>query len=347
MEKAAYRIIDANFNRAREALRTIEEFCRFSLDSHIYSAKAKELRHRLCEAVKHFDSVLLINSRDSTADVGKDTKVCSQQKRSSLQDCFTAAAKRLTEALRALYEVSQTIDSQAGAEFETLRFECYTLEKHIVTIAIPRHRFASVKLYVLLNADSGTQITELINLADQCIKGGTDCIQLRAKGIDDAGYLSIAKEISDLCKSKDALFIVNDRIDIAALSGADGVHLGQGDLQPAAARSLSRKPLIVGSSTHNIDELKGSIEAEPDYIAIGSVFDSPTKKLKPAGLQYVIKALDFLKNTGITHVAIGGINIDNIGQLAEKGVRAIAVSSAVTKAPNPRKACTIIKKMIM
>ena len=105
-----YRIIDANFNRAREALRVMEEYCRFGLNHSGLAGKAKQCRHRLCEAISKLDSVKLICSRDVAGDVGRELKVEGQLSRQSIEDCFTAAAKRASEALRTLAESIQTID---------------------------------------------------------------------------------------------------------------------------------------------------------------------------------------------------------------------------------------------
>ena len=98
MERAIYRIIDANFNRAREAARVMEEYCRFALESAVLSWRAKELRHRLSRAVDRLDARMLAAARDSAGDVGRGMTVGDQMVRRSLADCSTAAAKRLTEA---------------------------------------------------------------------------------------------------------------------------------------------------------------------------------------------------------------------------------------------------------
>ena len=109
MERSAYRIIDANFNRGREALRVIEELCRFSLNSATLSERTKQLRHQLCSVISRLDEGRLISSRDTVGDVGIGVGFEEQLKRGSLEDCLTAACKRLTEALRAIAEVAETV----------------------------------------------------------------------------------------------------------------------------------------------------------------------------------------------------------------------------------------------
>ena len=137
--KAAYRIIDANFNRAREGLRVIEDYCRFALDSKLLTERVKNLRHKLCECIGKLDSDALIACRDTTNDVGTAESIASKkQPRSDLETVLVAACKRLPEAMRAISEAMQTIDAELAERIESLRYEFYTLEKDIVCV----HRFA-------------------------------------------------------------------------------------------------------------------------------------------------------------------------------------------------------------
>ena len=132
MERSAYRIIDANFNRGREAIRVIEEFCRFVLNSSSLTARAKQFRHELSALLDEFDTNRLIASRDTPGDVGVGQKVENQLERGNLEDAFTAACKRLTEALRVLAEISQTMNASVARRLEDLRYQSYTFEKDIM-----------------------------------------------------------------------------------------------------------------------------------------------------------------------------------------------------------------------
>ena len=120
MQKSIYRIIDANFNRAREALRVIEEFCRFALNSRPLTERTKELRHELSSLISQLDQGCLIASRDTAADVGAGKTVQNQISRADLKDCFTAAAKRLPEALRALAEMTQAINPDLAQKIDKI-----------------------------------------------------------------------------------------------------------------------------------------------------------------------------------------------------------------------------------
>jgi thiamine-phosphate pyrophosphorylase len=243
MERAVHRIIDANFNRAREAIRVIEDYCRFALNSAPLSERARQLRHELSAAINKLDAGRLISSRDSLGDVGAGKTVDTQLARISLTDCFTAGCKRLTEALRTLAEMSQTQNRTAAETIERLRFAAYTLEKDIVLFAEPAEKFKRVGLYVVITSNLPADI---ISLAHKCAAGGADCIQLRAKGMNDNMLFATAVEFVRICKAAGVLSIINDRVDIAVAANADGVHLGQNDLPVEPARKLELAPLIIG-----------------------------------------------------------------------------------------------------
>jgi len=348
MERAVFRIIDANFNRAREAARVMEEYCRFVLNSSALSGRAKQLRHQICGAIGKLDANKLIAARDVCGDVGRGMRVDGQLGRANLRDCFAAAAKRLTEALRVLAETAQTLNPAVAQTFEQLRFNAYSLEKDILISSSVAEKLSSVRLYVLLNANDDSSGSEILDLANACAAGGADCIQLRAKGINDRHIFKLAGEIVKVCKDATVVSIINDRVDIAAAVGADGVHLGQEDLPVSQARRMQLAPMIFGLSTHSIDQLKAAIAEKPDYVSLGAVFAGSTKPhVATAGLEYVSEATQLLQDSGIGHVAIGGITLENIDQVLKAGADAVAVCSAVAQARDPKTMCRRLKDKIL
>ena len=344
MANPVYRIIDANFNRAREALRVIEDFCRFYLSSAPLTTCAKQLRHELSAAVSKLDSAQLIAARDSLSDVGAGKTVDNQLQRGNLKDCFMAGCKRLTESLRTLAEMTQTLNPEVAQTIEKLRFSAYTLEKDIVLFADAAEKFKPVRLYVII---SNTLPAEVLSLTRQCLAGGADCIQLRVKIVDDDKLFALALEFAKICKDAGVLSIINDRVDIAVAAGADGVHLGQNDIPIEQARKLQLVPLIIGKSTHSLKQLHVACEEMPTYVSLGPIFSTGTKpEAKPVGLDYVKQATEILAGTGIGHVAIGGITLDNVGDVLKTGAKTIAVCSAVTGAADPTAACRALKEKI-
>lgn len=344
MERAIYRIIDANFNRAREAARVMEEYCRFALESAALSSRTKYLRHQLSRAVARLDEGLLAAARDCDGDVGRGMQVSDQMVRRSLADCSTAAAKRLTEALRALAETVGVLDPDLAGVFETLRFDAYTLEKDIALAASAAERFKTVRLYVLITSGPDDPPGRILDLAAHCADGGADCLQLRAKGITDDRLYELATDFVCLCAEKNVISIINDRTDIGVAAAADGVHLGQTDLGIRQARKLQRKPMIFGISTHSLEQLDRAIQQTPAYVALGPVFPTATKPHEPCvGLEHIAAATEKLKPTGIAHVAIGGISLDNVDAVLDAGAKAIAVCAAVTAQNDPTRQCQRFK----
>jgi len=344
MEQSAYRIIDANFNRAREALRVIEDFCRFSLNSAEHSGRAKELRHILCSAVMKLGIERLISSRDTVGDVGVGRKVAGQLSRVDLLDCLTAGSKRLTEALRVLSEVTQSINREVSEEIEQLRYSVYSFEKEVFVLSRSLEKFRSVSLYVIITSNLPGDI---LSLAGKCATGGADCIQLRAKDIETDMFFAVAKEFVEICRSQGVISIINDRADIAIASGADGVHIGQNDLPIEQVRKLELSPLIIGRSTHTLEQLRAGCVEAATYVSLGPVFPTGTKpEAEPVGLEYVRDGVNELSDKAALAVAIGGITVKNVEKVLQAGAKRIAVCSAVTGAEDPRSACEELKDKI-
>jgi len=344
MQRGIYRIIDANFNRAREAIRVVEDYCRFVLNCEPLSGRAKQLRHELSAAINELGLAELIAARDTLGDVGVGQRIDNQLSRQDIKDCFVADSKRFTEALRVLSETSNAINPSISGRIEKLRYGFYTLEKDIVVFAEPAEKFKKVRLYVIITSDSPSEILALVN---QCAAGGADCVQLRSKNLPDDELFDVSSKFVKACSDCGVLSIVNDRADIAIAAGGDGVHLGQGDLPIEQVRGLQLRPLIIGKSTHTLEQLKRACDELCTYVALGPVFSTLTKPgLEPVGVDYVKQAVEVLENTAIGHVAIGGITKDNVGKVLKAGARTIAVCSAVTAANSPARACRELREII-
>jgi len=337
-----YRILDANLNRAREAMRVVEDFARFALDDAGLSAAAKGMRSRLQELSAQLPADALLARRDTAADVGTALTSATEMARADAASVVTAACKRLTEALRTLEEYAKVVAPGLPGRFESLRYEAYTLERELARRLSPASRFAEVKLYVLVTSSLARGGPE--RAAQAAIRGGADCIQLREKEMPDGQLLALARDLRRLTREAGVLLIVNDRPDIAALVGADGVHVGQDDLPVAAARRILPPWGIVGLSTHNPTQLATAVEAGCDYIAVGPVFPTETKDAGPvAGIAYLRRGL---ADSPFPIVPIGGINADNVCRLVEAGAERVAVCSAVIAAEDPAAAAAEIKRRL-
>jgi len=190
-------------------------------------------------------------------------------------------------------------------------------------------------LYVILDR-AAARGRELPALLEAVLAGGGRVVQLREKTMPMAELFPLARTLRERCRRAGALFIVNDRADLALALGADGLHVGQEDLPAAAARRILRPGMILGVSTHDEPQARRAREDGADYIAVGSIFPTGTK----AGFQLV--GLDLLRELrprlGVPVVAIGGITEANAAQVMEAGADAAAVISAVCGTPDPREA---------
>lgn len=167
--------------------------------------------------------------------------------------------------------------------------------------------------------------SDIVEVASELIDAGADCIQLRDKLSSDSQILEEAKRIRRIAKN--CVFLINDRVDIARLSDADGVHLGQADLPYEEARRFLGRERLIGISTHNIDQAKEAQALGADYIGVGPIFPTTTKPdLKAIGLDIVSAITQELT---IPAFFIGGINLSNIGEITRRGGRRVAVASAI------------------
>ncbi len=339
MDKTVARILDANLNRTREALRVIEEAARFEADDPTLTEGLKQVRHDLTDAARRLDADALLAARDTAGDVGTHIETPSERRRDATADVLVSAFKRLGEGLRVLEEYGKTVDPDFAAAVERIRYRCYDLESQARFDRVRRERFAQVRLYVLVTESlcAGDWLTT----AEQAIDGGAAAIQLREKELPDGELLARARRLRELTRRKGALLILNDRPDIARLVEADGVHVGQEDLPVAEVRRIVGPRSIIGKSTHTLEQARSAIAERADCIAVGPMFDSKTKPLGDIAGPETLKTV--LAECELPTVAIGGIAPDNIPQLTAVGCRCVAVCGAVIGQKDVRAAAAAIR----
>jgi thiamine-phosphate pyrophosphorylase len=324
--RSLYRILDANLNRAREALRVLEDVARFHHDDAGAAARLKKARHALDERARPLLRELL-RARDSLGDVGRDGDRNVERPR-PLGEIVAANAKRAGEALRTIEEIAKGRLAELSREAHRRRFELYALEKEL---ADPAARLKAARLYVLL--DPSVTSRPLPRVAALAVRGGADVLQLRQKPRVDLG---LAKAIRAAVPG--ALFIVNDRPDVALASGADGVHLGLEDMPLADACKLGVG--IVGATSHSLAEARRARAQGADYVSCGPMFATAQKPhLAPKGFSY----LAGLKKLGLPFFCIGGITRDNA---TPQLVRA-AVCAGVIAAPDVAAAARAIRAKLV
>ncbi|HEY9598787.1 MAG TPA: thiamine phosphate synthase [Cyanophyceae cyanobacterium] len=322
-EPSICRILDANLDRAREGLRIIEEWCRFGLNSAPMASDCKQMRQELAS----WHSQELRASRDTPGDPGTELTHPGEEQRSSIQQLLQANLCRVEEALRVLEEYGKLYHPEMGAVFKQMRYRVYTLESNL--LAYQRHQLLMRSHLYLVTSPS----EQLFSIVEAALQGGLSLVQYREKASDDIVRLAQAQKLCQMCHHYGALFIMNDRVDLALAVEADGVHLGQQDVPIALARQQLGPHRLIGRSTTNPDEMQRAIAEGADYIGVGPVYETPTKVGKAAaGLDYVQYAA---KNASIPWFAIGGIDPSNLNEVLEAGAQRVAIVRAIMQSEQP------------
>ncbi len=189
------------------------------------------------------------------------------------------------------------------------------------------------RLYLVATPRARMSEPEFLARVKASLDGGVDVLQLRCKDAEALPYIRLAERVHALAAAADVPFIINDRPDVAIACGADGVHLGQNDLPVKIARQLFPAALI-GRSSHEAADADRAIQERADYFAVGPVWATPTKPGRPAaGLSYVQEVA--ARNITIPWYAIGGITVDNVGDVLAGGATRIAVVRAILDAADP------------
>lgn len=335
---AVLRIIDVNLNRASEGLRVLEEITRFVLNDAGLSQRLKNVRHELVAGDLDYNKELLL-ARNAAEDVGATLTAPEQREAKEFSVLAVANARRVQESLRVLEEMAKVKGlpvALSSDNFERARFDVYTIEQEIVMKLTRRDKLAFIKgLYAIIDTETlrGRSHAELTR---QVLAGGARVLQLRDKVSDKRELYPIAKEVRKICAEAGALFIMNDALDIAIAVKADGLHIGQTDLPLAEARKLLPADMILGLSTQTVPQAIQAEKDGADYIGVGAVFSTTTKKdAKAHGLGILS---DSKKAVKLPIVAIGGITLDNVGEVIAAGADSAAVISAVLNAPSPEEA---------
>ena len=349
------RTLDAAANRAREGLRVVEDFVRFSLDDAHLSRLLKELRHELTERLLDLDRLGLTAARDTLGDVGTGIKTSREQTRLRPIDVVVANCRRVEEALRTLEEFSKLLlghaadgsvgeestnsphsrprlaDPHLPAHLEQLRYRLYTVEKALTIALASRERLAGCDLYLLMTESlchhgSGPAIR-------QALAAGVRVVQLREKSMTDRQLIEAARRVREWTREADALFIMNDRPDLAVLAEADGVHVGQDELSVREARRIVGPQRLVGVSTHTLEQARQAVLDGADYLGVGPCFATSTKSFDQlAGLDFVRQVAAEIT---LPWFAIGGISLANIAAVRAAGASRVAVSGAICSSPTP------------
>ncbi|MEN6449945.1 MAG: thiamine phosphate synthase, partial [Thermoguttaceae bacterium] len=354
-DAAVLRVFDAAGNRAREGLRVIEDYVRFVLDDRFLTDLCKRLRHDLADALASVSPGERLAARETQADVGTTLSTEQERRRREPADVLAANFARLQESLRSLEEFGKLVRpskpglcpkgegiSSLGEVFKQLRYQTYTLQRAVEVTRQGAERLASARLCVLIDGRASRE--EFERLARSLVEAKVGVIQLRDKRLPDRELLGRARQLRAATHNSQTLFIVNDRPDLAALSDADGVHLGQDDATVKDARRIVGPDLLIGVSTHSIEQARQAVLDGASYLGVGPTFPSRTKRFAALPGVELLRAV--AAEIRLPAFAIGGICQENVAEVLAAGFTRIAVSAAVAGADDPALAAMDLDRVV-
>ena len=337
------RIIDAAINRAGEGLRVVEDYLRMVMSDAHLAGQVKQMRHDLTEAIGVIDLSLRMATRDSEHDVGRHLQTTAEYHRPAPGEASVSGGpgepllqanfSRVQQSLRSIEEYSKSFHVGLAKQVEQLRYRTYTLEKAILTTVLSLRMLKHSHVCVLVSSSAadhrstGTHdFSSLLQHVEELVAAEVGMIQLRDKHLTDRELVTVGKQIAARTRGSKSRFIMNDRADLAVATHADGVHLGQDDLQIADARQIVGAARLIGVSTHSLGQARAAVIAGANYIGVGPVFPSTTKSFTTlAGLELLREVSAEIQ---LPAFAIGGISSANIQQVRDAGFRHVAVAAA-------------------
>jgi thiamine-phosphate pyrophosphorylase len=330
-EGATLRIIDAVANRTGEAIRTIEDIARFGLNEALLTERYKHLRHDLQSALTLFTTEHLLAARNVAGDVGTRISTPAERVRADIGHVLRAANKRLQEGLRTLEEMCKLAEPEVAGRIEGLRYRAYQLESALAATRQGLVRLADARLYVLV--DGAENEARFAARAAELIHAGVDVLQLRDKRLDDRQLLGRAKLLRELTRRSRTLFVMNDRADLALLADADGIHVGQEELSVSEVRAIVGPGMLIGVSTHSVEQAEQAVLDGANYVGVGPTFPSGTKSFDQYPGLELLRAV--AGRVSLPAFAIGGITSENLATVLGCGMSRVAIGGGITATPEP------------
>lgn len=327
------RMLDANINRVSEGLRVLEDIARFSLCNELLTKKLKTVRHFTRKSIAGA-ALNLIEYRDSEGDIGPGVSEGMEvENKRNLRELTAANFKRVQEAFRTVEEGLRVLgENDLSRDYEKNRYLTYSMEKEFMSNleAFLKKDILKEGIYCL-TSEEHSMGRDNIEVVSTMLKAGIKLVQYREKDKPMLVKYRQCIKIREMTAEAGASLVINDHIDLAKSVCADGVHLGQDDMPLAAARQLAGNTMAIGVSTHSPEQAQRAVEDGADYIGVGPIYKTYTKKdvCDPVGLEY----LDYVaENLKIPFVAIGGIKLHNLNQVVRHGARCVALVTEIVGA---------------
>ena len=331
------RLIDVAGNRCAEGLRCLEDHARLLLDDAGLAVRAKNARHALRAAMPP----AALAARDAAGDVGIGIAAADEGVRLGPTALVRANAARVQEAARSLEEAAKLAGRpELAAAAASVRYAAYDLERDLVA-RLPGWRLRQERLYVLVDS---SLCLDPVTVAAAVVRGGAGVVQLRAKELGVRAYLALARQVQDAVRAAGGLFCVNDHAAVAAILGADVLHLGQDDLGVAAARQVVGPLTALGVSCHTEAQARQAVADGADYLGLGPMFATSTK---PHEAERGPELLDAVRPwLNLPSYAIGGLDAARIQALLPRLPHGVAVAGTVCRASDPQAAAASLAALL-
>ena len=337
-------ILDANLNRVLEGIRVLEEIARFIYNDKHLTFSFKKLRHEITRELKTLQlKPNLLLSRDTDSDPIKYLNSREETLRPGLYSIILSNSGRVKEALRVLEEFLKLLNTKSSRKIKSIRFRFYDLEKELTEkFSAKKEILSTPQLYPILDINFCNNIKTTKKILN---KTKIKLLQLRAKNIPDKKFYKTAIKLKRNL-NHDTLFIINDRVDIALSVDADGVHLGQDDLDVKVVRNLIGERSIIGVSAENFTQLEKAVKDGADYIGFGPIYPTETK-LDASDVKSLRKLKEISKRSPIPIAPIGGVKPEHTTNLLKNGGTLISVISSIFGSVNPENSIKKFNKGLM
>ena len=328
------RTLDAAFQRLTEGLRSVEDPTRFHLQNQVLAGHWQGLRRKSGKLRQQLETK--VGSLAPYRDLGGDPllEASGMGKHASVRNMLLANLSRCRESARSIEELLRLIDADLSRAMQEIRYGIYAQQQIMEGLLQRGRTLEDRRLYVLVTESLCRG--DLYETTAAALRGGASIVQLREKERPSGELLEIARKLRELTIEHDAVFLINDDVTVASLSGADGVHLGQQDLAPREARKILGPDAIIGLSTHCRDQAAAAAPLGADYIGVGPIHETQTKEHREAvGPGYIRVAREA---TPLPGYAIGRVDHTTIDRVMAAGADRVAVCTGIIAQEDPEAA---------
>lgn len=268
------RLIDASANRAREGLRVVEDYIRFSLDDAIITQQLKTFRHSFTKLINEIPLDQRLRARETRQDVGTQITLDTELHRENERSVLTANFTRIQEALRSLEEYSKVVCPTISGGLEQLRYDSYTIQKIVETIVDNTVRFPNQLNAIEIDVDTihGGEKDDIVKEIARYLTSAFDMVCVRGKKVSDHFYVACLSELAPLFRQSGKRLCVIDRCDIVALSGVDSVVLYPGAVSVRQARELLPGTISVGVKVESDSDVNQAVLDGADWVLCLTAF---------------------------------------------------------------------------